>query len=405
MGSYANAAAQTTQQPVGIYDIALNLISQEPDPAEPGKYVDVRFKFDNNGTGEAIDVEAEILPQYPLFLDESTSAIKKLGTLQSTQKGDVGVIAKYKLRVDKNAVEGKNELKIRYRINKGVWITPKEFFIDIQTHDAILSVDSVSIDKKAFEQGSSSIVKIKITNNADSLLKDITAKIELGNMPFIPIGSTNEKSIYQINAKESSNIDFELLANPESKSGVYQAPLKISYSDELGKGYFKNSTIGLIIGSKPDLSIALESSEIFQSDKAGEVVIKIVNKGVTDIKFVNVKLMPSNNYLILSSNDAYLGNIDSDDFENAAFKVFVKKHNKKEVKLPILIEYKDANNNDYKENKEIILSLYTSSEAKKFGFKKGNGYLGILIIIIIVAFGLLYYKRYVKPKLHRSKER
>jgi len=100
-----NAAAQTTQRPSSIQDIAVNLISQKPDPAEPGKYVDVRFKFDNNGTGEARDVEAEIIIEYPFSLDPGRNAIKKLGTLQSRQKGDVGVIAKYKLRVDENAVE------------------------------------------------------------------------------------------------------------------------------------------------------------------------------------------------------------------------------------------------------------------------------------------------------------
>ena len=42
---YASAAKQSTQRPAGIQDIAVNLINQEPDPAEPGKYVNVRFKF------------------------------------------------------------------------------------------------------------------------------------------------------------------------------------------------------------------------------------------------------------------------------------------------------------------------------------------------------------------------
>jgi len=114
---FTSGAAQTTQRPSNIYDISVNLINQEPDPAEPGKYVDVRIKFDNNGTGEARDVDVEILPEYPFSLDPGRHAVRSIGILQSRQRGDVGVIVKYRLRGDKNAVEGENELKVRYRID------------------------------------------------------------------------------------------------------------------------------------------------------------------------------------------------------------------------------------------------------------------------------------------------
>ena len=392
------SATQSTQKPASDYDIAVTMINQEPDPAEPGKYVDVRFKFDNNGTGEARDVEVEILPQYPFSLDPGSEALKKIGTLQSRQKGDVGVIVKYKLRVDKNAVEGENEIKIRYRIDKGVWIEPEEFFVKIQTHDAILSVDSVSVDKKTLEPGSSSAVKIKLSNKADSVLEDIKAKLNLGGLPFIPLGSTNEKSIYKIDSKGSYEFNFDLLANPEAKSGVYQVPLEIIYSDELGKRYIKNGTIGLIIGAKPDLSVTLDNSEIFEAGKSGEVVIKVVNKGVTDIKFANVKLMPSEDYRILSNDEDYLGNIDSDDYETAEFKIYVENKKQKNVILPIKLEYMDANNNQYKADMNVDMPLYSVSEAKKLGLVKGNGTVGFIIAVLIVVAGLFIYRRWRKRR-------
>ena len=111
-------AAQTTTRPANINDIAVTLINQEPDPAEPGKYVDVRFKFDNNGSGEARNVMVELLPQYPFSLDPGADAVRNIGTIQSMQRGDVGIIVKYRLRVDKNAVERENDLKIKYKIKK-----------------------------------------------------------------------------------------------------------------------------------------------------------------------------------------------------------------------------------------------------------------------------------------------
>jgi len=101
-----NAATQSTQRPARTEFIIITLINQEPDPVGPGKNVDVRFKFDNNGTDEARNIEVEILPEYPFSLNPGRGAVRNIGTMQSRQAGDVGVIVKYKLRVDKNAVEG-----------------------------------------------------------------------------------------------------------------------------------------------------------------------------------------------------------------------------------------------------------------------------------------------------------
>ena len=379
-------------------DVRASFVNQEPDPAEPGKYVDVRFKFENNGSDQAKDVVIELLPEYPFSLDPGKSAIKKLGALHARQLGETGVIVKYDLRVDKNAVEGENELRLRYKFDGYDWIELDNFNINIQTHDAILSVDSVTLDEAALEPGASCGVKIGLSNKADSVLKDIKVRLELGNLPLVPLGSTNEKSIYQIDAKGNYKLRFDLLANPEAESGVYQVPLKIAYSDELGKSYFKNSTIGIVIGGKPDLSITLDDSEIYESGKSGEIFIKIVNKGVTDIKFMNMKLMPSNKYRILSNDEVYIGNIGSDDYETANFELFIGGGKEKKVSLPVVLEYKDANNNDFKEAIELTLDLYSALEAKKFGLKKGNGFVGNLVIAVIVVAGLFIYRKWRKHK-------
>jgi len=379
-------------------DVRVSFVNQEPDPAEPGKYVDVRFKFENNGFDQAKEVVIELLPEYPFSLDPGKSAIKKLGALHARQLGETAVIIKYKLRIDKNVVEGENELKLRYKFDGYGWIEPDNFNINIQTHDAILAVDAVSIDKKTLEPGSSGIVKIKLANKADSTLKNIKVTLGLGDLPLVPIDSTNEKSIYKIDSRQSYEFEFKVLAKPNADSGVYNVPLSVSYLDELGKSYLKNVTIGLTIGAKPDLSITLDDSEIYESGKSGEIFVKIVNKGVTDIKFMNIKLMPSDNYRILSNDEVYIGNIDSDDYETADFELFIGGSKEKKVSLPVVLEYKDANNNDFKERIELTLDLYSASEAKKFGLKKGNGFVGNLVIVVIVVAGLFIYRKWRKHK-------
>ena len=392
------AAKQSTQSLTDNPQIAVTIINQEPDPAEPGRNFDVRFKFDNNGSGVARDIEVELLPEYPFFLDPGREALRFIGTLQSRQRGDVGIIVKYKLRVDKEAVEGENELRIRYRLNGGNWIKPDEFIVNIRTHDAILSINSFSFNKKILEPGDTATLKVVIVNEADSSLKNIIANLDTGDVPLIPFGTTNEVNVYKIDSKDRYILKFNFLVDPETKSGVFRIPLHITYSDDLGNKYFKNSTLGLIIGADPDLSITLDDTEIFEQGNVGEITIKVVNKGVTDTKFMNLKLMESPDYRILSTNEIYLGNIDSDDFETASFNVFVSKTGKNQILFPIEIEYMDINNNRFKDRIKLSMDIYSSGEAKKYGLVDGNGFIGIFIVFVIVIVGLYYYRRYSKKK-------
>lgn len=377
--------------------INITIVNQEPDPVEPGDYVTVRFKFENKGSANAEDVTVELLPEYPFSL-YSDEAVKKIGSIYGKQIGDMGVIVKYRIRVDKDAVEGENELELRYRIEDKPWTKPEPFLIDVQTHDAILSISSVLSGKDMIRPGEASNLIIDFKNIADSLIKDVKVRLDFGGVPFAPIGSTNEKTIKKLDAGEDVKLNFKIMAEADAESKVYKIPLFFDYQDELGNKYFKNSTIGLVVGDIPDLSVTIDSSGIYTSGKSGDIVIKFVNKGVTDIKFLNVKLRHTNDYKIVSSDEVYIGNIDSDDYETAEFTVFVGKTKEKEVTLPISIEYKDANNEDYAEDIALYLKLYSAAEAKRFGLVKGSAAKGILIIIVIVVGGFFGYKKWRRRK-------
>src|SRR3989338_3038916 len=391
------SAAYAKDKLSASHDIVVRLISQEPDPVRPGEFVDVRFKLDNNGTGMAENVQVEILPEFPFSL-YSGDKIADIGTMQSRQRDENGAIVKFRLKVDEQAVEGENDIRIRFRVNKEAWIGPKEFKVDVQTPDAILAVDAASVDNGFLEPGKEGKLTINLANKADSMLRGIKVQLALTDMPFVTVGSSNEKSAYQMDGGKSQNFDFNLLAEPEAISGVYNLPIKIDYLDEVGNSYSKEQTVGIIIGAKPDVTVTLDDSEVFMEDTAGEVTVKVVNKGVTDIKFANLKLSESEEFRIISNSEVYLGNIDSDDFDTASFKIFAEKKGKKSIKLPLTLEYKDANNNEYSRNIELSMSLYTSSEAKKLGLKEGNGFVGTSIAIAIIAAGLIGYRLYRKRK-------
>jgi hypothetical protein len=389
-------AALATNLPSEWARIIVTLVNQDPDPVEPGSFVDVRFKFENRGSENAEDITVELLPEYPFSL-YGDSAVEKIGSVHGRQIGDIGRIVKYRLRVDKDAVEGDNKLKLRYKIGDSAWIESDLFQINVRTHDAVLSVESVT-SSGGFKPGSKSSITVSVKNMADSLLKTIKLKLYLSDVPLAPIGTTNEKTIMQLGSKEEATVKFDLITEPDAQSDVYKMPLRINYNDKLGNSYENNNTIGIIIGDTPDIAIVLEDTDIRTSGKLGEVVVKFINKGIVDIKFLNIRLKPTKEFKLISLDEIYVGNIDSDDYETAEFDLFVETTDKDKIKLPLYIEYKDANNKGYSENVNLDLELYSASEAKKLGLIKGNNKTGILIVIIIVVGGLWFYRRWRKKR-------
>lgn len=397
LGSCVVYAANVTKMPIeDWYNLRITLVNQEPDPVEPGKYVDVRFKIENRGSKNAEDVILELLPEFPFSIDKESDAIKKIGSVHGRQIGNLGVIVKYKIRVDENAVEGENILKLRFRVKNSEWVELDDFEINIRTEDALLVISSINPER--IVQGIVTPVTIGFKNLGDSWLRNIQAKLKLGGIPIAPVDSSNEEAIRELMGKTEKNLTFKLVAEGDADSNIYKIPLEINYLDNVGTKYGKNISIGLIVGGIPDLSVIIDSTTIYSSGKKGTVTVKFVNKGATDIKFLNVKLMKSNGYGILSSDEVYIGNVDSDDYETADFDLFVKKTKANKINLPLGISYSDANNKEYNEEIKLALQLYSASEAKKYGFVKGDSKIGIVIIIVIVVGGFLIYRRRKKKK-------
>lgn len=397
-------------------------VNQDPDPVAPGENVEVRWKLENLG-GEAVEnVIVEVLPEYPFSLLSGESAIKKIGSVGSRQMGRTGAVVYYKLKVDENAVEGNNIIKIRYSPDNGLSWAMQTFYLRVQTKEAIISVEDVSLVPSEIAPGGEGFLDIKIKNMKNSYLKDVKVKLDfridtatttgyvITELPFTPIGSTNEKIIESMAGKETKDVVFKLMADADAESKAYRVPLKISFSDELDKNFTQESIIGIVIGQKPDLVVNIDETDIYRSGTAGTITVKFTNKGASDIKFLYVELMDDDIVKAISPSGVYVGNIDSDDYESADFDVYVNKVKGKNVMIPLNLDYKDSANNDYSAVVNLNLDLYSSSEAKRYGLVESSSKVGMFLMLLIVVGGYWFYckkkyKRFVNPLLFLKKFR
>ncbi len=390
------SAAVNTQYFGKSPNLLVSISRQEPDPVEPGKEIEVSFKIDNNGT-TANNIVFEILPEYPFSLLEGESQARSLGTIGTSQSSKQAVIERFRLKVAQDAGDGYHKIKIRYKdSNYNTWTALENFRIKVQTSDALLGVDRFFSVPAVTAPGDKAKLSIDLKNYASSSLKNIKVSLDLteaeeGSMPFAPIGSSNEKVFNYLESNSVLPVSFDLLVDSGAVSKAYKITLKFGYSDYLNKNYSKSSFVTLIVGDKPDLGITLERTEVYTPETPGNVVLRLVNKGNPDIKFLNVKVLQSENVKVIGADESYIGKLDSDDFSTAEFKLFLKGENS--IRIPVQVSYKDTNNNDYRENREVELKLYSNGEAKALGVKSGNGYTWIIILLIIIGVGYYYYRK------------
>ncbi|MBW2981478.1 COG1361 S-layer family protein [Candidatus Woesearchaeota archaeon] len=386
--------------------IEVGLISQEPDPVNPGEVVDLRFKIENLGATPTGDLIFEILPQYPFSIYRG-SAIQKVSSLQGLQRNGEGAILFYKIKIDEKAVEGEEMIDVRYREDKigAPWKIIEDFPVRVRTRDIVVSVESIISNPDPISPGKEASITLRIKNNADSLVRDLKIKLDTNavDVPFAPMQSTTEKSLYQLDAGEITTVSFNLIAEPDADGDIYKIPLTISYSDEIGTSYTKEDVISLKVASNPNLLATIDSTDIYSKKKSGNVVVKIVNRGLTNIKLLTAKLESNDNFEVLSQEEVYIGNIDSDDYETVDFTLDIK--SKEEIViLPLELTYMDATNKDFKQTKEVELRMFSESDAEKIGMVEKKS-IGFTIVFLIVAIGLgIYFWRRRKKKLQEKKK-
>ncbi len=386
------------------YDVSYTQVNQDPDPAEPGKLVDIKFKVQNIGSTIAKGAKFKVVEDFPFSVYDPSKKEIKIGDIDARQVGNDAYILTYRLKIDDNAVDGDNKIYLKYSLNDGAnWVTVGPYIVKLRAKNPVLAISSVESVPSEITPGERFKLKLNLKNTAFSVLTDVTVKLSVwqvyaltttvteSELPFSPVDSANEKYIGTVGENKDLAVEFDLLADPDAESKVYKLPVTIRYSDKAGMNYTKSYVASIVVNDKPDIAVFLDSTDIKTKGQSGKASIKFVNKGGSDLQFFFVQLDDGEGYEVTSSKDVYLGKIDSDDYQTADFDITVKSDATQSLTLPIKYEYRDALNNKIYSEKEVVIPLYSASEAADLGYGKKSNATGIIVVIIIIAVGLGAY--------------
>ncbi len=269
---------------------------------------------------------------------------------------------------------------------------------------AQLVVKNINSYPNEIAPGETSRISVLIENIGDEDFTNIVVKLNLNDVPFVPKDSSTEKVIDELKDEEDDRVSFIIQALNDAESGTYKIPVKIIYNDS-EKIVERNEILSLTINSKPEIVLEIVEG-LFIKDQINEVEIKIINKGLSDIKFLEVETKDIPNVNVLSPEYLYIGGINSDDFDTVKFDVMFKKGAPKTVNFILDLTYKDITNKEYTEQHTARITVYSKDEAYNLGLLKRNytiAYIGIAVALIII--WIIYRKIRKTRRLRKAEER
>lgn len=380
-----------------IYTVQLRY---EPFPATPDNYVDVWYKIENRGDAALKDVVFELMPGFPFSLDGSDSAVKNLGTIDAHQSA----LVKFRVRVAANAVSGDGNLAYTWRA-AGVENGKFSSSVSVRSGNSLLVVSGVKATPAKLSPGQTSTIAVDVTNAGDAYLRYVTVALGLVRMeggsvvalPFSPAGKGLTSTLTGLAPGEKGTLEFTVAADPTAGSQTYKVPLSISYMDTSGRNATVQDLIGLTVAAEPDMIIYVDKNALRGPETPAEVVVRFVNKGRSDIKFLSVTLQKTGKYTILSSPESYIGEVNSDDYETTSFLLKLNGQ-QTDIDLPLVIAYEDMNGNKYSKGISLNVPVY---DATTFGDGNGNfGTYAIIVLVVIVA-GIIAWRRHHNSKHHK----
>ena len=374
--------------------IQMNFMYQDPDPADAGKYIDLRWQVVNTIPGETENLKFHLDAGYPFTFEAGDTPDKYLGNSAGTGEDNVYYVLHYKLKVADNALKGTYNVTLSWTTGEG-W-TKKEFpiYVDPQRSDFVVGALVTSPEKLVADTDEAKL-SVNIENIGDGDAKNVKVKLLLPE-GFKPTYSySDEDSPGIIERGKSKQINFYVDIDENIKEGEYKAKLEISYKDENDESdSYITKTLDLKIPVKPAPLLIVDSvtstpEELVPGTEA-IIKVKVKNTGNEKAQSVSLRVFKdSSQPFEFSEKSDFIGKLGPGESGDAAIRFAVDK-NAIAKKYLLDVELRGIDKNDNVLIFRRTVPLTTNEETKNLPLKT-FGLMGGFLVIGSV--GAVHYLR------------
>jgi hypothetical protein len=409
-------------------NLDVNLTNQNPDTARPGEPVELTVSVQNVGTKDVKDITVTVNPEYPFTEISGESLEKNISYLNARQDDDEGGVLKFKLMTDSNASAGTYDIDIvtTYKSGSGssstTYTTTETVTIEVRGKEyaQIVTIDKANIDIAKEED-----LEFIVTNTGTSPLKNLVVSWTDPDGVILPVYSDNTKYIKYLDAGESVNVTYAVMADVNADPGLYTLDINLTMEDYDSNETTINTTAGVFVGGETDFDVSFSESD------EGEISLSVANVGNNIAYSVKVSIPDQENYKVSGSSSTIVGNLEKGDYTIASFDVTstqaasgtgensgqgIAKASQEgnttsasgyDSPLKVQIEYTDAKGVRNTVDKEVEIEM-TAFSAVEGGTEQNKGgissYLPYIAVIVLAA-GAFVYRKKIQEKILARREK
>ena len=230
--------------------VQISSLKYEEYPANPGDYIDVWIKA---SIGSSVDyVKFELVNSFPFSVDSSEDSVREY----SDYTGEV--IFHYKVRVDKDAVEGTNELKIAITSSDSA-ASGSIYSMEVEVADAQTDFDLIIQDSTTSE------ISLAIANIGKNTANSMIVRIP--EQDNYKITGTNGQMVGNLESGDYTIASFSLVSVGRTAGNLI---VQIDYTDSIGE---RRSVLKEVEFNSQSSSTAGNVTSTFPNDASGNFVM------------------------------------------------------------------------------------------------------------------------------------
>jgi hypothetical protein len=308
--------------------LSVKLMKYDPYPANTGEYVTVWIKIENPGLGSpSEDVKLRVVPDYPFSLEPGETGLEEIGKLSMNDFA----LFDFRLRVDKDAIDGRNTLLVEYRDSVDVAWSEAELSLEVESDRVdfeIADIDSVPLRLKPGDEDAK--ITVEIQNIGDGDAECVKSRLTLPEGFSASDSYSDIANLGTVAADASSPAIFYIDVDESVQPGEHIATITLDYMDKDSDEY-KEEILDLRIPVKETPLFEIISSEITPGTlTVGDMVtltMRIKNTGSEEAESVRVRAMlKSEQPLDFSNGNAfdYVGDLEIGEIGEAVLEFEVE---------------------------------------------------------------------------------
>lgn len=373
----------------------VKLLNQDPDPAQPGQYVEIRFKVDKLGGDLLKNITFTLDAPYPFSFDPSDKPVKTLGDMKGYSDEDGYYILYYKLRVDSNALKDIYTIKLNESDNNGALLITRSFDIRVNNDkpDFVLG-NLVTSPRKLVSDTDGAQINVELENIGEMDAQNVIMKMDLPDGFTETYGYSNREILGTVASGASKTAHFLIDIDDSVKGGITKAKLTINYkeSNSVDDEYkTKIMWLDIPIKRKPLFEINSVTSNPKEIHAGDEVSLKLLvkNVGGDDAKSTSIRVFKeSSQPFNFDDKTDYIGELKTNESGEALLKFTVDKDAASKSYL-LNIEIRSIDGDDViTQDKTIQVKV-----ANKISNNKNFIIFAIVGLIIILILGSYFFRK------------